>query len=126
MTQVYRGCSNLILCQDHNSNQENRQTRELLKFKPINKLYCRHSPTAAKRKKLEMDTPLDLTGRYKEKTIHKFLKDDILDIIRSQNAVFQPFFDPETYPDLELIIVDGKIGDSYGLHSMEYSFMGSE
>ena len=60
-----------------------------------------------------MDTPLDLTGRYKEKTIHKFLKDDILDIIRSQNAVFQPFFDPETYPDLELIIVDGKIRDSY-------------
>ena len=52
-----------------------------------------------------MDTPLDLTGRYKEKTIHKFLKDDILDIIRSQNAIFQPFFDPETYPDLELIIV---------------------
>lgn len=42
-----------------------------------------------------MDTPLDLTGRYKEKTIHKFLKDDILDIIRSQNAIFQPFFDPE-------------------------------
>ena len=60
-----------------------------------------------------MDTPLDLTGRYKEKTIHKFLKDDILDIIRSQNAIFQPFFDPETYPDLELIIVDGKIRDSY-------------
>ena len=60
-----------------------------------------------------MDTPLDLTGRYKEKTIHKFLKDDILDIIRSQNAVFKPFFDPETYPDLELIIVDGKIRDSY-------------
>jgi len=70
-----------------------------------------HSPTASKRKKLEMDNPMDLTGRYKEKTIHKFLKDDILDIIRSQNAVFQPFFDPETYPDLELIVVDGKISN---------------
>ena len=32
MTQVYRDFSNLILCQDHNSNQENRQTRELLRL----------------------------------------------------------------------------------------------
>ena len=35
-TQVYLACFNLILCQDHSSNPENRQTRKLLKFKPIN------------------------------------------------------------------------------------------